>query len=144
MPTTASLFYPTGRVEQEAERRNALEDGRRRHNLRLACEEEAHGFDEADAKPESDQKLVFVRPVIKVTDDDAFDRHPEHHHEERTGDHRNDERLRVVIGHQAGITSEHEHRAMRKVQHAERAIDDGQPRADQRQQRTECEPVEKL
>ena len=44
----------------------------------------------------------------------------------------------------AGIAAEHEHRAMRQVQHAERAVDDRQPRADQRQQRARRQPVEQL
>ena len=37
--------------------------GRRRHRLRQAAEEEAHGLDEHDAEAEGDEQLVLVRPA---------------------------------------------------------------------------------
>src|SRR5262249_28028957 len=51
---------------------------------------------------------------------------------------------RVAVGQPAGIAAEHEHRAMRQVENAERAVDDCQPRRDQSQQGTEDEPVKAL
>ena len=54
------------------ERRNADQRRWRRHRLGEAAEEEAHGLDEDDAEPERDQKLVLVRTVIEVADDDTL------------------------------------------------------------------------
>jgi hypothetical protein len=50
----------------------------------------------------------------------------------------------VLVRDVTGVAAEHEHRAMREVQHAERAVDDRQPRADEREQRSEREAVEQL
>src|SRR6185437_9209718 len=57
---------------------------------------------------------------------------------------RDGERIGILECDETGITAEHEHRAMREVEHAERAIDDGQAGADQRQQRSERQAIEHL
>ena len=119
---------PIGRIEHEADRRDADQARRRRHGLRQAAEEEAHYFDEHDAKAEGDQELVLVRTAVEVTDDDALDENADDHAEQRAADHRGDVRAGVAVGQPAGVTAEHEHGAVREVQHAERAIDDGEPR----------------
>jgi len=68
----------------------------------------------------------------------------DHHHEKRSEDDRENERIRVSVGDISGIAAEHEHRAMREVENAERPIDDRQAGGDQRQQRAEHQPVEHL
>ena len=83
-----------------------------------------------------------MRTVVEVADDDALDHHAHDHHEQRAGNHRDDERTGIGVGHAAGVTAEHEHRAMREVEHPERAIDDRQPGTDQREQGPERQPVE--
>ena len=113
-------------------------------SFECAGKEQAHQLDEADAEPEGDKELILMRTVIEVADDDALHHHAQHHHEQRARNHRDDERTGIFIGHEAGVTADHEHRAMREVEHAERAVDDGQPGADQRQQGTERQPVEYL
>ena len=47
---------------------------------------------------------------------------------QRARDHGDDERTGIFEGDIAGIAAEHEHRAVREVEHAERAVDDGQAR----------------
>jgi hypothetical protein len=66
------------------------------------------------------------------------------HHEQRAGHHRHDVGLGVFIGDEAGVAAEHEHRAVREVEHAERAVDDGEARADEREQRPQHQAVEHL
>ena len=58
-----------------------LNQRRRRHQFRLAAEEKPHQFDETDAEPEGDEKLVLVRTMIEVADDDALHHHAQNHHE---------------------------------------------------------------
>ena len=117
-----------GRIEHEAERRDADQRRGRRHRLGQAAEEETHGLDEDDAEAEGDQKLVLVRTAIEVADDDTLDHHADDHDEDRTGDHGGDERAGVTERHPAGVATEHEHRAVRKIEDAESSVDDGQPR----------------
>ncbi len=75
-----------------------------------------------------------MRAVIEMADDDPFHHHAHEHDEQRAGDHGDGERPGILEGDIAGVAAEHEHRAMREVEHPERAIDDGQAGADQRQQ----------
>ncbi len=91
------------------------------------CRRKPHGLDKNDAEPERHEQLVLVRAIVEVADDDAL------HHgrrriidEQRAADHRDDERSGIAVGDLAGIAAEHEHRAVREVEHAERAVDDGQ------------------
>ena len=116
----------------------------RRHRLRKTAEEEAHRLDEDDAETEGDEKLVLVGARIKIADDQPLHQHADQHHEQRAGDHRDDERAGIGVGDPAGIAAQHEHRAMREVEHAKHAVDDRQPRGDQREQRAEHQPVETL
>ena len=116
----------------------------RRHGLRKAAEEEAHGLDEHDAKAEGDEKLVLVGARIEIADDQPLRQHPDQHHEQRAGDHRQDEGAGIGIGDPAGVAAEHEHRAMGEIQHAQHAVDDRQAGGDQREQRAEHQPVETL
>jgi hypothetical protein len=51
---------------------------------------------------------------------------------------------RRLVRREAGIAAQHEHRAVREVQHAERAVDDRQPRTDQGQQCAKGQAVEEL
>ena len=99
---------------------------RRRHRLRQAAEEKTHGLDEDDAETEGDEQLVLVRPRIEVTDDHALHHHADQHDEQRAGDDGDDEGAGIGVGDPAGIAAEHEHGAVREVEHAERAVDDRQ------------------
>ena len=135
---------PVGRIEHEAELGDAGEQRRRLHRLRQAAEEETHELDEDDAETEGDQELVLVRPLVEMADDAAFHHHADQHDEQRAGDDRDDERAGIAIGDPAGVAAEHEHGAMREVEHAERAVDDRQAGRDQRQQRAEHQSVERL
>jgi hypothetical protein len=101
-------------------------------------------FDEDDAEPERDQKLVLVRTVIEVADDDTLRHHANDHDEDRSGDHGDNERTRVAVGDPARVAAEHEHRAVREIEDAERPVDDGQPRRDQCEQGAEHQAVEAL
>ena len=85
-----------------------------------------------------------MRAVIEVADDHALHHHADEHHEQRAGDHRDDEGSGVAVGDKAGVAAEHEHRAVREVEDTERAVDDRQARGDQREQRAEHQPVEHL
>ena len=111
--------------------------GRRRHGLRQAAEEKAHRLDEHDAEAEGHQQLVLVRPRVEVADDHPLHHHADQHDEQRAGDDGDDEGARIGIGDPAGVAAEHEHRAVREVEDAERAVDDGQAGGDQREQRAE-------
>ena len=135
---------PVGRIKHESERRDAGKQRRRRHDLRLAAEHEANQLDENNAETEGHQQLVFMRPVVEMPDDDALHQDAEDRHEQRSGDDGDDEGPGIIIGDIAGIAADHEHRAMRQIENAERAVNDGQARRDQRQQRTERQPVEDL
>ena len=117
---------------------------RRRHHLRQAAEEKADGLHEDDAQAEGDEHLVLVWPGVERADDDPLRYHPDEHDEQRAGDDCDDEGARVSVCHPAGVTAEHEHGAVREVEHAERAIDDRQAGRDQRQQRAEHQPIEAL
>src|SRR5262249_45976210 len=103
-----------------------------------------HQFDQDDAEAERDQKLILMRARVKMADDDALDQYADDHDKKRSRDHRRDERPGVAVGQPAGIAAEHEHGAMREIEDAERAIDDGEARGDQRKQRAEHQPVETL
>ncbi|MGY3471518.1 hypothetical protein ACVW0I_008389 [Bradyrhizobium sp. LM6.11] len=94
--------------------------------------------------PKVHEQLILVGAMIEMADDDAFHEDAEQHHEQRARDDGENERFRVLVGDEAGIAADHEHRAMREVEHAERAVNDGQAGADQREQGAEREPVEKL
>ncbi len=133
-----------GRIEHEAERGDPDQGGRGRNGLRQAAEEKAHGLHEHDAKAEGHQQLVLVRPGIEVADDHALHHHADQHDEQRTGDDGDDKGARIGIGDPAGVAAEHEHRAVGKVEDAERAVDDGQAGGDQRQKRPEHHSVEDL
>ena len=126
-----------GRIEHEAERGDA----------RRTAAAAAPVFDRLpktsapvstkhDAEPEGDQKLVLVRAAVEMADDDAL-----HHHADDaagTASPAITATMNEPVGlvrDIAGVAAEHEHRAMRQVQHAERAVDDGEAGADQRQQR---------
>ena len=117
---------------------------RRRHQLRLAAENKAHDLDENDTKTECHQKLIFMRAAVEVPDDDALHQNSDDRHEQRSGNDRDDERSGIAIGDKAGVTAEHEHRAVREVQNAKRAVNDSQARRDQRQQSAEHQPVKSL
>ena len=52
---------------------------------------------------------------------------PTHHDKQRARDDGDDERVGIGVRDVTGVAAEHEHRAMREVEHAERAVDDGQP-----------------
>ena len=97
-----------------------------------------------DREAERDEELVFERAAVEVADDDPLHQHADHQQEQRTRDHRDDERPGRLVRDVTRITTEHEHRAVREVQHAERAVDDRQPGADERKQRAEREAVEEL
>ena len=114
------------------------------HGPGQAAEAEPHQLDHDDADAEGDQQLVFRRAAVEMPDKHQFDDAADHQQKERTRDHRDGERPGGVEGQVAGIAAEHEHRAMRQVQDAEGAVDDGQPRSDQRQQRARRQPVEQL
>src|SRR6185437_10510566 len=86
----------------------------------------------------------FVRTRIEVANDDPLHQHAEDRDEQGADDNRYDERSGIGVGHPSGVTAEHEHRAMREVQDAERAVDDGEPRRDQREQCAEYQPIEAL
>ena len=133
-----------GRIEHEADRRDADEARRRRHRLRKAAEDEADRFHEDDAEAEGDEELILGRAAVEVADDHALHHHADQHDEQRAGDDGGDERARIGVGDPAGVAAEHEHRAMREIQHAERAVDDGEARGDQRKKRAEHQPVETL
>ena len=79
-----------------------------------------------------------------MADDDPLHHHADQHDEQRAGDDGDDERAGVGIGDPAGVAAEHEHRAVREIEHAERAVDDRQAGGDQREQRAEHQPVEAL
>ena len=79
-----------------------------------------------DAEAEGDKKLILMRPAVEMADDDPLHQDADNHHKQRAGDHGDDERAGIAVGDIAGVTAQHEHRAMREVEHAERAIDDGQ------------------
>ena len=113
-------------------------------SLEFAGKHQANQFDEADAQPEGDEQLILVRTVIEVPDDDALHHHAHEHDEQRAGDHRDHERSGILEGDIAGVAAEHEHRAMREVEHAERAVNDGQAGTDQRQQSAQRQTVEYL
>ena len=81
---------------------------------------------------------------VEVADDQPLHHHANQHHEERASDDGEDEGPGIAVGDPAGIAAEHEHRAMRQVKDAERAIDDRQAGGNQRQQRAEHQPVEAL
>jgi hypothetical protein len=85
-----------------------------------------------------------VRTVIEVTDDDPLHRHAQKHDKHRAGDYGGDVRARIFVGDITSVTAKHEHRAVREIEHAKRAINNGQPGANQRQQCAECQPVEYL
>ena len=135
---------PVGRIKHESERGDAGKQRRRRHQLRLTAENEAHELDKNDAETERHQKLIFMRPAVEMPDDDALHHDADDRHKQRPGDDGDDERSGIAVGDIAGVTAEHEHRTMREVQNAERAVDDGQARRDQRQQSAERQPVEQL
>ncbi len=117
---------------------------RRRDHLRQAAEEEADGLDEDDAETEGDEDLVFGRPCVEVPDDRPLHHHADQHDEQRARDHGDDERPRIAVGEPAGIAAQHEHRPVREVENAERAVNDRQAGRDQRKQRAEHQPVETL
>ena len=79
-----------------------------------------------------------------MADDQPLHHHANQHHEQRAGDHGDDEGAGIGIGDPAGIAAEHEHRAMREIEHAEHAVDDRQAGGDQREQRAQHQPVETL
>ncbi len=133
-----------GRVEHEADRRNTYKRRRRRHSFRQAAKEEAHSLDEDDAEAEGDQDLVFARAAVKVADNQAFHQHADDHNEQRAGDEGDDKGAGETIAEPAGIAAEHEHSAVREVEHAERAVNDRQAGRNQRQQRAEHQPIETL
>ena len=85
-----------------------------------------------------------MRAVVKVADDPALNRHADQHHEQGAGDDGDDERAGIGVGDPASVAAEHEHRAVREVQHAERAVDDGEARGDQREKRSQHQSVETL
>ena len=68
---------PVGRIEHEAERRDARNSGGGGTICDWLAKKKRTVSTKTDAEAESDQKLVFVRPVIEVADDDAL-----HHHAE--------------------------------------------------------------
>ena len=113
-------------------------------SLRLTAEDQAYEFDKNDAETERHQKLIFMRPVVEMPDDDALHQNADNRHEQRSGNDGDDERPGVAVRDITGVTAEHEHRAVRQVQDAERTVDDGQARRDQRQQGAERQPVEHL
>ena len=53
-------------------------------------------LDEDDAEAEGDQQLVLVRAVVEMADDQPLHQHADDHHEQRAGDHRDDERAGVA------------------------------------------------
>src|SRR5262245_61142963 len=57
---------------------------------------------------------------------------------------RSNEGVRVAIGQPASITAKHEHGAVREIEDAERAVDDGQTGRDQREQSAQHQAVETL
>ena len=135
MPTTTQAI---SRIDHEAERGDARRPGRRRHRLRQAAEEQPDDFDEDDAQAERDQNLVLVRARVEMADDDALHRDAEDEHEEGAGDQSaSGERAGILIGDDAGIAADHEHGAMREIEHAQRAVDDRQTGTDQRQKRAD-------
>src|SRR6478752_304131 len=79
-----------------------------------------------------------------MPDDEALHDDADHPYEKRAGDHRGDERSRRLERYIARIATEHEHRAVREVQHAQRAVDDRESRADEGKQRAERQAVEQL
>jgi hypothetical protein len=85
-----------------------------------------------------------VRPSVEITDDHTFHDHADQHDEKGARDHRHDKRVGVGKGEPPGIPAEHEHGAVREIEHPERAVDDRQARSHQRQKGAEHEAVEQL
>ena len=99
---------------------------RRRHGFREAAEEKADHLTKTMPRPKVTSNWSSCGLRVEVADDDALHHHADEHHEQRAGDNGDDERTRVGIGQPAGIAAEHEHRAVREVEDAERAVDDRQ------------------
>ena len=113
-------------------------------DLRQAAKEEARGLDEHDAEAKGEEQLVLVRTAVEGSDHDPLHHHADEHDEQGTGDDGDDERAAVGVGDPAGVAAEHEHRAVRQIEDAERAVNDRQAGGDQREERAEHQPVEAL
>ncbi len=107
-----------------------------RHAQRQAAEHEPDQLDQHDAETERHQELVLRRAGVEMADDDELDQSSDDEQEQRPGDDGDGEGAGRLERDEAGIAAEHEHGAVRQVEDAERAVDDGEAGADQRQQRT--------
>ena len=90
------------------------------------------------------EQLILVGPAVEGSHHDPLHHHAKQHDEQGTGDDGDDERAAVGIGDPAGVAAEHEHRAMRQIEDAERAVDDRQAGGDQREERAEHQAIEAL
>src|SRR5262249_9095066 len=83
-------------------------------------------------------------PAVEGSDHEPLHHHAKQHDEQGTGDDGEGERAAVGIGDPTGVAAEHEHRAVRQIEDAERAVDDRQAGRDQREERAEYQAVEAL
>jgi len=110
----------------------------------LTGKKQADHLNEADAEAKGDEQLIFVGATIEVANNDAFHQDAENHDEHRACRYGDDEGAGIFERDIAGVTTEHEHRAVGEIEHAERSVDDRQAGADQREQRSERQAVEQL
>ena len=123
---------------------DADEPGRRRHHLRQTAKEEARDLDEHDAKAKGEKQLILMRTAVEESDNEPFHHDAHEHDEQGTGDYGDDERAGIGISDPAGVTAQHEHRAVRQIEDAERTVNDRQAGGDQREEGAEHQPVEAL
>jgi hypothetical protein len=112
--------------------------------LALRAEDGPHRLDDDDTRSERDEKLILRRAVVEPSDQPALQQRAEDEHEHGSREHADDEGAGIAGHHIDRIGADHEQRAMRQVEHAQRAENDGEPAAYERQQHPKGKAVEGL
>ena len=103
---------------------------------RLGAPDHPDDLAQDDSKPEGEQQVSpAVAPAIQMAQEDALERHPQ----AADDDGRKKERQKKAAGHrdyaEADIRTEHEDGAVRKIDDAHDAKDQGEPAGDEKQDR---------
>jgi hypothetical protein len=102
--------------------------------LGLTAEHRADRFHQHDSDAECHKDLILGRAAVEQPHHDTLNDDTDQKHEQRADAGGQEPGSGRLHDDEHGIGAKHEHRAMREVQHPERAQNDCQPAADEGQQ----------
>jgi hypothetical protein len=117
---------------------------RQRHRLAQRAEHVANSLDDHNAEAEGDQDLILLRPRVVEANKPTLGSQANQQQHQRAQCERGGERVEMAQHHESRVGAQHEHRAVREIEHAQGAENDGEPTGDQRQQATERDTVKCL